>query len=221
MITGRQIRAARSLLGWDASELAGKAGLRRETITNIENSTTNARVASLHDIVRVFNESGIEFIDNQGVKLKPLNIERLEGREGFTRFYEIMHEHLRNNGGDICVSGADERLFAKYRDNPEEHRRRMTKLLKQRPDLKMRILIAEDDYNFAASRYASYRWQPKEIFAPTAFYVFGDCLGLISFTHDPAPLVVLITSAAFAEAYRNSFNMAWLSAREPTAKEAK
>jgi len=222
MINGRQIRAARALLEWDAEQLASKTGLSRDTVFNIEKGSVQARGGSIEKIVRAFSDSGIEFTDNQGVRLKPHSLETFEGRDGFVHFFETMHEHLRTHGGDICVSGVDESLFLKYQGNfADTHMARMAELAKQRPDLKMRILIAEDDHNFVASSYASYRWQSKEMFSPTAFYVFGDCLALISFTHDPAPLVILIKSAAFAEAYRHSFNFAWSSAREPAPKKSK
>jgi transcriptional regulator with XRE-family HTH domain len=45
MITPRQIRAARALLGLDAAELADRAGLTRATVTNIENSGVQPREA--------------------------------------------------------------------------------------------------------------------------------------------------------------------------------
>lgn len=221
MITGRQIRAARGLLGWDATVLAEKTGLTRETISRIETDLVRPHEKSLIKIFRAFDENGVEFTENHGVRLKPHSIENFEGREGFVRFYEIIHEHLQAHGGDVCVSGVDEKLFAKYRDDPELHRSRMAELIKQYPDLRMRILIEEGDYNFVASQYATYRWQPKESFSPTAFYVFGNCLALISFTHDPAPLVVLIKSAAFAEAYRHSFNLAWMSSKDPAPEGKK
>lgn len=220
MITGRQIRGARGLLGISQEELANFAGLTKQGISKIEDGSVQPREGTIADIKRVFNDRGIEFTDNQGVRLKPHSMETFEGREGFVTFFGLIHEHLQNHGGDVCVSGVDESLFVKYQgDFANLHMARMAELAKLRPDMKMRILIAEDDHNFVASHYASYRWQPKELFSPTAFYVFGDNLALISFSHDPAPLVILIQSAAFAEAYRHSFNLVWRSAQEPTLKK--
>lgn len=217
-LTGSQIAAAMALAKMTQDQLATAAGLGRNTLNRTINDTASTKDETLASIRRVLEARGIEFLENQGVRVKPHSLETFEGRDGFTQFYEILHEHLRKQGGDICVSGADEKLFAKYRDNPERHRQRMAELLTERPDLKMRILVSEGDYNFTASNYATYRWQPKELFSPTSFYVFGDCLALISFTNDPAPLVILIKSAAFAEAYRHSFNMVWMAAREPDKK---
>ncbi|MBI1273936.1 MAG: helix-turn-helix domain-containing protein [Alphaproteobacteria bacterium] len=214
MISGRQIRAARALLDMSQEALAKSAGLTPQAIRKIEDGSVQPREGTIADIMRAFNNQGVEFTDNNGVRFKPQNIEVLENRDGFSRFYEILFEHLSEHGGDVCVSGVNERLFAKYRTNAEVHREKMAELVKNRSDLTMRILIEDGDQNYTAASYAQYRWQQKEYFSPTSFYVFGDHLGLISFSHDPAPLVVLIKSSPFAEAYRQSFNFAWSNAKE-------
>jgi len=222
MITGRQMRAARALLGWDAVDLAKKTGLTRETICRIETDLVRAQEKSLVKIVRALDENGIEFTENQGVRLKPKSVETLEDSAGFARFYDYLYEHLSQHGGSICISGVDERLYAKYRPNAEAdaqaHRERMAELVKQRDDIKARILVEEGDYNFVASEYATYRWQPKKHFTKTSFYVFGHCLALISFDHEPPPLIILIKSATFAEAYRNAFDIAWENSIVPPPK---
>jgi transcriptional regulator with XRE-family HTH domain len=214
MITGRQIRAARGLLGWDATVLAEKAGLSRETISNIETSAVQARESTLGDIAKVFNKHGVEFTENQGVRFKANNIEVFEGTDRFDEFYEFIYEYLKRYGGDVCIGSSDARLYAKYRKNPQLHRERMKDLV-ARGNVTFRILAAEGDHHLTAASYAQYRWQPKENFAPTSFYAFGDCLALVSFVHEPAPYVVLIKSGPFAEAYRQAFNIAWEKAIEP------
>jgi len=222
MITGRQIQAARALLGWEATDLATKSGLSRETISKIENNHVQPHEKTLASIFRAFNENGIEFTDNSGVRLKPQNVEILEGSAGFTRFYDFVYEHLNAHGGVVCISGVDELLFAKYRLNAEvdaiAHRERMAELTKRRRDIKVQILVKEGDYNFVASAYAEYKWQSAKNFSNASFYVFGDTLALISFAHEPAPLIILIRSAAFAEAYRQSFGIAWSNAMKPSKK---
>ena len=198
-------------------ELAGLVGLTVQAIRKIESESVQPREGTIMDIEQIFADRGIEFIDNQGVKLKPQSAEivTFEGVEGFSKFYDFIYSYLKKHGGNICVGGVDESLFSKYRQNPEEHRLRMAELIKQRKDISMRILIQEGDYNFAASAYAEYRWQPKEYFSPTSFYAFGECLALISFANKPTPLVVLIKSGSFTEAYRHSFDLAWANAQVP------
>jgi transcriptional regulator with XRE-family HTH domain len=71
MLTPRQIRAARGLLGWEAIELGKQTDLSRETIANIESGRTQAREGSLERIAQAFDDAGVEFIPNEGVRLKP------------------------------------------------------------------------------------------------------------------------------------------------------
>ena len=215
MITGRQIRAARALLNWDSSILAEKAGLTRQTVSRIESDVVQPQENTLARIMQAFGEGGIEFTDNSGVRLKPQSVEVLSDTAGFTRFYDFVYEEISRHGGIVCVSGVDEKLFSKYRLNPEMHRERMRALCQTRDDIRMRILVEEGDYNFVASSYATYRWQPKKHFSKAAFYVFGGALALISFDSQPPPQIIIIKSAAFADAYRNAFDIAWENAIEP------
>ena len=220
MITGRQIRAARALLDWDSSALAFKSGLTRQTISRIEADIVQPQENTLARLMLAFSENGVEFTDNSGVRLKPQSVEVLVDTAGFTQFYDTVYEETSRQGGVVCVSGVDEKLFSKYRLNPEVHRERMRELCKKRGDIEMRILVEEGDYNFVASQYADYRWQPKEYFSKAAFYVFGSCLALISFDNPTPPLIILIKSAAFAEAYRSSFEIAWNHAIIPPGNKA-
>ena len=211
MITGRQIRAARALLGWDASDLAEKAHISRETISNIENNTTKARETTLNEIERVFKDAGLDFLDFDGVRRRPEGVDVLNGQIGWATFFDRVYDYIKNNGGIVCVSGANEELFSKHhgQEHAKAHIKRMEILLSARSDIEFRVLLREGDKNFMASTYCKYRWQSKDSFVPTPFYVFGDNLALITFESDPAPRVMIIRSAVFAEAYRKQFGVAW------------
>lgn len=215
MISGRQIRAARALIGWDAGTLAEQTGLTREAISRIETDLVKPQKQSLLKILRAFTSHGVEFLENSGVRLKPNYVEILEDREGFSRFYDFVYGHLEQFGGSICISGVDEKLYARYRLNNEAHRARMAEFVKSHPDVSLRILIEEGDMNFLASAYAQYKWQPKKLFTKASFYVFGPYLALISFAHETPPLIILINSPAFAEAYRQMFEVSWMNAIDP------
>jgi len=217
MITGRQIRAARGLLDWDAEELAQKAGLNRDTVFNIERGSVQARGGSIEKIAIAFLNSGVEFTENQGVRFKPDGIQVFEGEERFNNFYDFLYEHLKARGGDVCLSVTDERLLAKYRKNATIHYERMLDLYKRHIVKSFRILANKSNFG-STYPYNTYKWQPDASISPTAFYTFGDCLALISFDHDPAPYVVVIESAPIAESYRRSFDVAWAAAKEPPAQ---
>ena len=76
MIVGAQIRAARALLNWSASEVADKFGSTRNTIQRLEQAegVPSTKLQTILELKRVFEDAGIEFIgtpeDNPGVRLK-------------------------------------------------------------------------------------------------------------------------------------------------------
>lgn len=214
MITGRQIRAARALLGLSQDELAKFAGLTKQGISKIEDSSVQPREGTLADIMRAINERGIEFTENQGVRFKPKGLEVYEGPDRFDDFYTFLYEHLKTHGGDVCLSVTDERLLSKYRKNSAIHYERMQDLSDRGIIKSFRILANKS--NFASKYpYNLYKWQPDSSLSPTAFYTFGECLALISFAQEPTPYVVVLQSPPIASSYRQAFDIAWAAAAAP------
>ena len=64
MLTGEQIRMARSALKWSARELAERTGLAMKTIQRIEaiDGTPSSYSSTLTDLKACFESAGIEFI---------------------------------------------------------------------------------------------------------------------------------------------------------------
>ncbi len=217
MLEPRQIRAARALLNWSQSDLAKASSIAVSSIKNVENGITTARKDTLFQIMDAFENGGVEFLPNSGVRLKTSGIEIYEGPERFDEFYDFLYEHLEKNGGDVCVSVVDERLFSKYRKDPELHRNRMKKLVESQK-ITFRVLATESDF---VSSYAQFKWQPRQSIIPTSFYAFGTCLALVSFAYEPAPYVILIKSGPFAEAYRRAFDILWSTTQTESNHEQK
>ena len=63
MISGKQIRAARALLGWKQRELAAAAGLSEVSIKNAERGVVDSRGSTLNAIQRAFDRAGVVFLD--------------------------------------------------------------------------------------------------------------------------------------------------------------
>jgi transcriptional regulator with XRE-family HTH domain len=212
VITGRQIRAARSLLDWDATTLAEKAGLTRETVSRIETDTVQAQERSMAKIAKTFRENGVEFLDFEGVRRRPDNIHVYSGREGLIALMEDVYTACQLGiAGDIVMSGISEDDFQKYLgEYDQEYLKKMSAL----PPIHMRHLIAEDDYNVVSSAYSQYRWVARSQFKAVPFYVYADKLAIILFSAVPAPKIFVIHSAEVAEAYRSQFEGMWHSARE-------
>lgn len=217
MITGSQVRGARGLLDWSADTLAEKAGLSVDTVRNIEKGRVQGHSTSIEKIIQVFSNSGIEFIENQGVRFKPTGVTVYDGVAAFEDFHEFLYLHLKQYGGEVCLSIYDEPLLAKYRKDPEIHRSRMKELVDS-GKVTFRILTTESSWNTRG--YIQFRWLPHQRPVPTGFYAFGDCLALVSFVNPQSPYVVVLQSGPMTEAYRQGFNIAWDSAENPPSKGA-
>src|SRR5262245_42895859 len=95
MLTGRQIRAARALLDWDAIDLAERAGLTRETISNLETGAVKPRAGSLEQISKAFTEAGVEFNGDRGVTLRDDNYRVMQGSDCWLRTLDDVYYSLR------------------------------------------------------------------------------------------------------------------------------
>lgn len=73
MITARQIRAARALLGWSQQQLADKAIVSLNAVTRLERGEVDTRMSTLMAVQKALTNEGIEFISagekGEGVRL--------------------------------------------------------------------------------------------------------------------------------------------------------
>jgi len=74
MISPRQTRAARALLGWTQQDLADRAVVATNTVARFEAGAVDPRSSTLASIRRALARAGIEFLDDdshaEGVRLK-------------------------------------------------------------------------------------------------------------------------------------------------------
>jgi len=221
MITGRQIRAARGLLGWDATDLAAKAGLTRETVSKIENETVQARETTLGDILSTFNDNGVEFIGTTGVQLRQDSVYALSGIAGFKKLMDDVYTAAcdptaADGSKPICISNVDDRLFMKHLgDYMLFHAQRMNDL----KNVKVHILTQEDDFfTIPDGHYLEYRWSANQGAGNVPFYVFGDKLAILMLDETREAQITVISSAMVAKAYREQFATLWQISKEPQVK---
>lgn len=73
MVSPRQIRAARALLGWSQQELADKAIVSLNALTRLENGKVDSRISTLQAIEAALIKAGVEFLSagqkGEGVRL--------------------------------------------------------------------------------------------------------------------------------------------------------
>jgi predicted transcriptional regulator len=63
VVSIKQLRAARSLLGWSQQDVADRSGVTLNTINSIERATVDPRKSTWDRIVRTYLDAGIVFID--------------------------------------------------------------------------------------------------------------------------------------------------------------
>jgi transcriptional regulator with XRE-family HTH domain len=75
LITGRQLKAARALVGWEQTDLAKRPGVAISTVRRMESfeGEIGARTGTLSLVQRTLEKAGIEFLNSgsPGVRLRP------------------------------------------------------------------------------------------------------------------------------------------------------
>jgi DNA-binding XRE family transcriptional regulator len=69
-ISPGQCRAARALLNWTQDTLANKVGVALKTIRDFENERRQSLSIVRTSIKQAFEEAGIEFFDDDGLRLR-------------------------------------------------------------------------------------------------------------------------------------------------------
>ncbi len=216
MITGRQIRAARGLLEWNAEDLARKSGLTRVTISKIESDVVQPQEKTLKSIMEVFDTNGVEFLDDEGVKIRKNEIRVFTGKVGYRQFLDHIYETVKDTGGRICQLTSEGKYLPYADDYADLHIERMGKI----KSLDARVLTLENDDNFPAS-YCQYRWLDKSHVALAPFYVYGDFVVLSLHEAAHKRELVSLRSKLLAERYIEQFDFFWNKASAPKRKRSK
>ena len=206
MITPRQIRAARALLGLDAAELADRAGLTRATITNIENSAVQPRPATLDRIVETLAGSGAEFIGERGVALIE-NYRLIEGADCYLRLLDEIYHNLRTKPGSEVLS-----ICTDDNVSPPEGRQAIQRW--HDAGIKCRFLSHEKATRFDFP-LEEYRLIPSHFFTNSVMVVFGDRVAALRGLN---AAVMVITDRNYADMLRGLFEMIW--AQSPAPRKA-
>jgi transcriptional regulator with XRE-family HTH domain len=84
LITGRQLKAARALAGWEQTDLAEKSGVAISTIRRMESfdGEVGSRTSTLSLVKRALERAGIEFLDDDrpGVRMRAVQVPEARGK---------------------------------------------------------------------------------------------------------------------------------------------
>lgn len=204
MITGCQIRAARGLLGWSMEDFAEKAGITTVTIRSIESETVQPQEKTLAKIMACFDRQGVEFLDDEGVKIRKQQTRSYVGKAGYRQLLDHIYDTVRDGGRIRQFNFGDMRYLPYADDFVAEHLKRMEKI----DNLDARVLTLEGN-DSPALRYCEYRILDKTYADMAPYYVYGDYLVMSLNETGNKKEFVTIHSKLLAERYIQEFQIFW------------
>lgn len=76
MLNGKQIRAARAMLGWNREDLLKASGISMSALLRMEKDEVDSRSSTQRKVYGALTHAGIEFIEREdgafGLVLKPV-----------------------------------------------------------------------------------------------------------------------------------------------------
>jgi transcriptional regulator with XRE-family HTH domain len=220
-LTGQQIAAGMALAQMTQDQLAKAAGVGRNTLNRTINDTASTKDDTLENIRLALEARGVEFTEQNGVRIKSPGVDMLTGREGLRKFFDGVYEYARQHGGTIMMFGIDETAFIQTIGDEfsQNYLKRMTDISRTRGDLEVLAIICEGDTNFCASAYNKYRWISKDVFQAVPFYIYGETLAIMDFDTAPGPTIMMLKSRAITNAYRKQFQAFWKMASPPPSAD--
>lgn len=206
MITAKQIRAARALLGWSQQELADAVGLSKPTIVDAEKTGHQSRIETSNTIQGAFEDKGLEFIPG-GVKERADIVTIFEGEDCAIRFLEEAYRALKETGGELLLyASSDERAT-------EEAAQRFIAF--NESDIDTRFLIKNND-TCIKGNLEDYRWMPDKLWIDSdAKTIYGDSVAY-AVTWQNKPKFICIKDQRIATIERKIFNFVWDISAKPT-----
>lgn len=212
LITSRQIRAARGLIGWSQQKLADAAQISRSTIAAIEGDAGNTTADMLTKIRAVMEGEQVEFTTQEGVRMRETTI-HYDNNPGANRrllkdVYNVAREYLEKEGvNDILIFGVREE-DAEHSVGDEYLEQHIASL--SAAGIEEKILCPPDTKLFFAPK-DWYRKLPdlKQSLIPVM--VYGEKIAVI--TWKPKETIVVVDSKPMADAFRLMFQHIWNAQR--------
>jgi len=207
IISSGQIKAARALLDWSQDDLANETNLSIATIRKLELGHISPRCSTTSVIRKVFENSGIEFLDSEGVRRRQEDVAIFQGIEGRTSFMEDMEQTTRKNGGEImivvtsalnlyCLCGAKTSQL-------------LEDMATKNNSLHIKVILT-DNCNIPVSMpQLEYRYLSTNYVDPMPFCVYGDKYAMLSLRENRVMKIVSVQSASAAQSSRRQFHSMW------------
>lgn len=206
-LKARQIKAARALANWSQENLARASGLSITTIRKLELGNISPRGKTNDLIFRTFESAGIEFIEPDGVRHRPDNIQIYRGHEGIRAFFDEVYKTAASKGGEILQVLDDEDPFCEAMGEQDAVYMRNMEAVKDK--FTFRSILTDNIKNLCGSAYIEYRALSKEYVNSVPFYIYDNKYAIIDFKTKPSPQITVLYSPSVANAFRRQFYSMW------------
>ena len=204
IISPMQCRAARAILDITRADLAELSSMSTAAIGGFETGTTvDPRVASINLMRIALESSGVEFLDDDGVRKKRDHVRVYEGRLIHRQLLNEIYNDLKETGGEILIRGLTEQKWQS--GDAEAFLNHHLDRLKS-ADITERILISEQDDIFKAPLHW-YRKIPKEYFSPHTQWIFNNKVAMVAW--GDIETLTIVESKALFHAETRMFNCVW------------
>jgi transcriptional regulator with XRE-family HTH domain len=211
VLSAKQIRASRAILGWSQQDLADAVGLSKPTIVDAERNDHQPRAETLGLIQTAFEDKGLEIIPG-GVKERDDILKVYQGSHCTLEFVDKMQSVLRTcESKEILYYGADQA-------------RSSDEILKKFIAIKeaggqSRYLIKNND-TYIMEELSQYRWMPDKLWLDSDVKViFADIVAYV-ITWQAQPKIISFKDKRIADAERKVFNFVWNISAKPTHSTA-
>jgi transcriptional regulator with XRE-family HTH domain len=203
IITDMQCRAARALLNISREELSKISAVSATAIGSFETGAVEARVKSNNQISSALEAAGVEFIDNDGVRLRRDNIRSYQGKAIHRQLLDEIYADLKPAGGEILIKGMTERKWTNGDDEKflDNHLKRL-----KEAGITERILLSDKDNVFIAPLHW-YRQIPDRYFSPHTQWIFNGKVAMV--TWGDIESLTIIENQMLFQSETKSFNCIW------------
>jgi transcriptional regulator with XRE-family HTH domain len=213
-ITGRQLRGARGLLGWTVEDTVVKTGVNRITIRQIESEEVQPQDKTMARILTVFDLHGVEFLPEEGVKIRKQQSRTYSGKAGYRQFLDHIYETMQKGGAIRQFNFGDMRYLPYEEGFVSEHLQRMAQIEK----LDARVLEVGGETAVRLT-YCDYRILDKKFKDMNPWYLYGDYLTVSLAESGARREFMTIHSKLLAERYLREFDIFWSMAALPRKKK--
>ncbi len=204
-----QIKAARAMLDWSREDLAAATGLSVNTIRNLEMGFISPRENTNYLIRKVFEDSGLEFIEPDGVRRCYDDIKIFHGTDSCERFFEDLMQTARGSMHDVLFVVDGYSTFAQVCGVDDKEKAGGAEWLGAVASVK--VLLSSYDSAVCCDPHLSFRQIRKTEAGPAQYCIYGGKQALI-IPQGGAYRFVILNAANVATSYRAYFAGLWETA---------